>query len=158
MQTTLICGSGQLPDTVDRNCSRQNTSGVAPRILLADDQEDILQAVADTLADGFDIVGTATTGEAAVKLATTLLPDVVVLDISMPDLNGLEAARQLTKMDSESKVVFLSVHADRDFVEAAFYAGGRGYVLKAALATDLIPAIRAVLEGSTFISPSMHLR
>jgi DNA-binding NarL/FixJ family response regulator len=136
--------------------SREQTTMVTPRVLLADDQEDMLETVFLSLVDEFNIVGTAENGTRAVELAMKLSPDVLVLDISMPKINGIQAAWRLKELGSRVRVVFLTVHADPDFVEAALSAGALGYVLKPSLATDLIPAIRAVLKGSTFISPSMR--
>lgn len=128
-----------------------------PRVLLADDQEEMVQTVLLTLRDEFDVIGTAEDGTLAVELATRLTPDVLVLDVSMPLLNGIEAAFRLKERGSHARVVFLTVHADPEFVEAALSVGALGYVLKSALATDLVPAIRAVVQGDIFISPSMHL-
>jgi DNA-binding NarL/FixJ family response regulator len=129
-----------------------------PRVILADDQEEMLRTAFVILRDEFDIVGTAENGKRAVDLASRLSPDVLVMDISMPVLNGIEAACRLKELGSCAKVIFLTVNADAEFVDAALSAGALGYVLKPSLATDLIPAIWAVLEGDTFISPSVHLQ
>jgi len=128
-----------------------------PRILLADDQEEMLGTVILVLGDEFNIIGTADNGKHAVGLATELFPDVLVLDISMPILNGIEVARSLKELGSRASIVLLSVHADPDFVEAARSAGALGYVLKESLAIDLAPAIRTVIQGNTFTSSSMRL-
>jgi DNA-binding NarL/FixJ family response regulator len=128
----------------------------APQVLLADDQEEIRQTVALILGAEFDIVGWAENGLRAVDLATRLSPDVLVLDISMPVVNGIEAACYLKELGSPARVVFLTVHSDPEFVEAALSAGALGYVLKPFLATDLVPAIWAAMQGHTFISPSMQ--
>jgi len=128
----------------------------APQVLLADDQEEILRTVALILGDEFDIVGLAENGLRAVDLATRLSPDVLVLDISMPVVNGIEAACYLKELGSPARVIFLTVHSDPEFVEAALSAGALGYVLKPSLATDLVPAIWAVMQGRTFISLSMR--
>jgi DNA-binding NarL/FixJ family response regulator len=128
----------------------------APQVLLADDQEEILRTVALILGTEFDIVGWAENGLRAVDLATRLSPDVLVLDISMPVVNGIEAACYLKELGSPARVIFLTVLSDPEFVEAALSAGALGYVLKPSLATDLVPAIWAVMQGHTFISPSMQ--
>ena len=128
----------------------------APQVLLADDQEEILRTVALILGAEFDIVGCAKNGLRAVDLATRLSPDVLVLDISMPVVNGIEAACYLKELGSPARVIFLTVHSDPEFVEAALSAGALGYVLKPSLATDLVPAIWAVMQGRTFISLSMR--
>jgi DNA-binding NarL/FixJ family response regulator len=124
------------------------------RVLLADDHQTVLQRVCEVLADDFDIVGTVNNGRDAVVTALRLHPDVVVIDISMPILNGLQAAQQLRAAKVETKLVFLTVQTDRDFVNAAFSAGASGYVTKSDLATDLIPAIREVLAGGVYVSKS----
>jgi DNA-binding NarL/FixJ family response regulator len=128
-----------------------------PRVLLADDQEEIRQTIALMLRDDFDIVGTAEDGTRAVDLTTRLSPDVLVLDISMPMVNGIEVACRLKELGSHARVVFLTVHTDPDFVEAALSAGALGYVSKPSVATDLVPAIWAVIHGNTFVSPLIRL-
>lgn len=129
----------------------------APRVLLADDQEEMLQTVAWMLRDEFSVVGTAENGAIAVELATRLCPDVLVLDICMPVENGIEAACQLKELGSAARVIFLTVNTEPEFVEAAISAGAMGYVLKQSLTADLVPALWAVMHGRTFISPSMQL-
>lgn len=129
---------------------------IAPRVLLADDQEEILQTVALMLKGTFDVVATAQNGTRAVELAAKLSPDVLVLDIAMPMENGIEVARRLQTLGFHARVVFLTINADREFVEAALSAGALGYVLKASLATDLVPAIWAAIQGHTFISRSCN--
>ena len=131
---------------------------IAPLVVLADDQEEMLKTIVQILGDEFDVVGTAENGTQAVELATKLSPDVVVLDIAMPVLNGIEAACRLRTLSSSARVIFLTVHMDSEFVEAALAAGALGYVVKPSLATDLVPAIWAAMEGNTFISPSMQLQ
>lgn len=133
---------------------RDKGTSVAPRIVLADDQEDMLRTVALVLKDEFNIIGIAENGKRAVDLATQLSPDVLVLDISMPVVNGFEAASRLRALGSLAKVVFLTVNKDPDFVEAARCAGAVGYVLKESLTLDLAPAIRAAVEGTGFTSPA----
>jgi len=124
---------------------------------LADDHKEVLRSVVLTLGDEFSVVGTAQDGKGAVELATKLCPDVLVLDISMPVQNGIEAACHLKELGSTVRMVFLTVNSEPEFVEAALLAGALGYVLKQSLASDLVPAIWAAINGSTFISPSMQL-
>jgi DNA-binding NarL/FixJ family response regulator len=147
------------PDALEKpeRFSEMETTMTAPRILLADDQEEMLRTVAMVLGEEFNIIGTAEDGKHAVELATQLSPDVLVLDISMPIVNGIEVAARLKELGSHARVVFLTVHTDPDFVEAAWSAGAFGYVLKECLAVDLAPAIRAVMQGNTFTSPSVLL-
>jgi two-component system nitrate/nitrite response regulator NarL len=130
---------------------------MTPRVVLADDQSEILQSAQQILGDEFRIVGTAENGAVAVELAARLSPDVLVLDISMPVQNGIEAACHLKELGSTTRVVFMTVNTEPEFVEAALFAGAFGYVLKQFLASDLVPAIWAAMDGATFISPSVHV-
>jgi DNA-binding NarL/FixJ family response regulator len=111
--------------------------------------------VTATLSGAFEVVGTASDGLGAVELTTNLSPDILVLDIAMPLVNGIEAARRLKELGSRTRIVFLSVTQDPDFVEAAFDAGASCYVSKSFLGTDLIPAMWASMHGDTFVSPSI---
>ena len=125
------------------------------RVLLADDHETILSRVGIVLGEEFDIVGAVKNGRDAVVEARRLDPDVLVIDISMPILDGLQAVAQLRTTNCRIKVIFLAVHEDQDFVAAAFSAGASGYVTKSHLTTDLVPAIREALEGRTYVSQSI---
>jgi DNA-binding NarL/FixJ family response regulator len=129
---------------------------VVPTILLADDHEEMRRTVASVLQDEFQIVGMAENGVQVIELALSALPDVMVLDIFMPFVNGIETAIRVKAFGCPSKVLFLTVEEDPDFAEVAMSIGALGYVLKARLATDLIPAIHAALEGRVYISRSMH--
>jgi len=124
-------------------------------VLLADDHGDFLDVVARHLQPHFDVVKTVGDGQALLDEAARLEPDVVVLDISMPVLNGIEAARKLKAAGSPARIVFLTVHADLDYVSAAFGTGALGYVLKSELASDLLPCLREALIGRSFVSPSI---
>jgi DNA-binding NarL/FixJ family response regulator len=125
------------------------------RVLLADDHESILAQVRLTLGEDFYVVGAVDNGRDAVDEVRRLDPDVLVIDISMPVLDGLQAVSQLRLINHRIKVVFLTVHEDQEFVAAAFSAGASGYVTKADVTTDLVPAIHEALEGRTFISQSI---
>ena len=125
------------------------------RVLLADDHIPILDEMHVTLGEEFEIVGVAHNGREAVTEARRLDPDVLVIDISMPILNGIEAASELRTTNQHTKIVFLTVHQDQDFVDAAFSAGACGYVIKEDVTTDLVPAIRQALQGNIYISPSL---
>lgn len=116
-----------------------------PRILLADDHANILERVSELLSTEFEIVAIVRDGLAAVDAAAALEPDLAVLDISMPILNGLEVARRLTAIHPSPRIVFLTVHEDVEYREAARSAGACGYVLKRSLATELLPAIKRAL-------------
>ena len=125
------------------------------KILLADDHPMVLQRVCEVLGQDFDIVGAVNNGRDAVVAVLRLNPDVLLIDISMPILNGLQAAQQLRSAKQETKVVFLTVHTQEDFVAAALSAGASGYVAKSDLAMDLIPAIHEALIGGIYVSPSI---
>lgn len=126
-----------------------------PRILLADDQQEILRAVSSLIENEYQIAGMAEDGKSVLDLVRLKSPDLVVLDIFMPMLNGFETATRLKESGSAIKMLFLTVHEDPDFLDAAFSVGGLGYVLKPHLVTDLLPAIREVLNGNLYISPSL---
>jgi len=128
------------------------------RVFFADDHDAIREHVARMLAGSFDLVGTASDGEAALDAVKRLAPDVVVLDISMPLLSGIEVAERLKAIGSKAKIVFLTVHEDQDVLRAAIHSGARGYVIKSSLASDLIAAIKTVCENGRFISSSKLLR
>ncbi len=123
-----------------------------PRILLADDHQAVLERVRNLLQSLFDVVGAARTGREMISEAMRLTPDVIVADISMPDLSGIEAAQELRMKGSAAKVVFLTIHASDEFRDACRAEGALGYVVKAHMKTDLIPAINAALSGRSFVS------
>jgi DNA-binding NarL/FixJ family response regulator len=127
-----------------------------PRIVVADDQEDVLRTVAGILHDEFHIVGMARNGKEALDVVLNSPPNVLVLDIVMPLLNGIETACRVKASGSPIAVIIFSVHEDREFFEAAVSAGALGYVHKPHM-TDLIPAIWTVLDGEFYVSPSLHL-
>ena len=122
------------------------------RVLLADDHAAIIMRVQWQLGEEFDIVGTAKNGQEAVEAVLRLDPDVLIMDISMPVLDGFQAAASIRNAGSKTKVIFLTVHEDADFVSAAFSSGASGYVTKSQLSTDLRRAIHEAIEGRSFIS------
>jgi len=105
--------------------------------------------------DDFEVVGEASDGREAVNLAEALKPDIAVLDITMPNLNGIEAARQISAKQLGTAIIVLSMHADESFVLKALKAGARGYVLKEAPESELIKAVRVLAEGKSFFSPAV---
>jgi len=125
--------------------------------LLADDHEDFLATAVRHLEPHFDVLKAVSNGEALLDQAAKLEPGLVVLDISMPVLSGIEAARRLKAAGSPARIVFLTMHADSDYVRAALETGALGYVVKSRLATDLLPCIREALAGRPFVSPSISL-
>ena len=126
-------------------------------MLLADDHPAMLALTAAALAAEYLVVGSVGDGCALLAEAERLHPDVIVLDITMPRLDGIQAAAQLLRSQHPARLVFLTVHEDADFARAALDAGGLGYVLKARLASDLLPAIRAALADRRFISPTISV-
>jgi len=127
------------------------------RILLADDHA-VMRRGLRALIEGYDdfqVVGEANDGREAVSLAESLKPDVVVMDLSMPNLNGTEAARQITSKLDNTAVIVLSMHSDESYVLRALKAGARGYLVKESAEDDLINAIRAVSKGKAFFSPAV---
>lgn len=123
------------------------------RVLLADDNMQVLEYVRNFLSAGCcEVVGVVTDGQAAVNAAAQLQPEVVVLDLFMPVLNGIEAAKHMLEVKPSTRIVFLTVEKDPDTCRAALEAGALGYVLKPRLATDLIPAIELAKEGRRFVS------
>jgi DNA-binding NarL/FixJ family response regulator len=133
-----------------------NSMHERPRLILSDDHPDMLSLVVRLLQTEAEILGTVTDGAAAVEAVHSCCPDVLITDISMPGLSGIEVARRLTAEGTHIKVVFLTVIEDRDFVREAFAAGGVGYVIKSRLTKDLPCALHEVLAGHTFISPSLE--
>ena len=129
-----------------------------PTVLLADDFPVFLEKVENLLGESFKVIGRVGDGQALVEAAMRLKPAVIVTDISMPVLDGIEAVRRLKESGSKSKVVFLTVHIDPDFTRACFLNGAFGYVVKNRLATDLKPAIRAALAGHIFASSNVHFQ
>ncbi len=125
------------------------------RVLLADAHEAMLNRVADLLAGECDVIGTAIDGRQALDVAKRLKPDVLVLDISMPVMNGIETARCLKEAGVKARIVFLTVHDDPDFAREALAAGALGYVIKPRIASDLLAAIKEAHAGRSFVSPSV---
>lgn len=124
-----------------------------PRILLADDHTMFVQGLQSLLEDEFELVGTVADGQALIDTAHQLNPDVIVVDISMPVMNGLDAVRQLKKDGSPAKIIFLTMHPDESLIAEAFRCGGSGYVLKQSAGDELISAIRQVLAGVQYVTP-----
>jgi len=125
------------------------------RVLLADDHPHFSELVEALLGPAFEVVGRVSDGKALCEAATSLKPDLILTDISMPILNGIEAVDELHRSGCNSKIIFVTVHSDPDFVRSCLAAGAAGYVVKPRVATDLQLAIRQVFAGHLFISPDV---
>jgi len=127
-----------------------------PSVVLADDHQIVLEGLRSLLKENFELLGTASNGRELMELCTRLRPDVVVADISMPLLNGIDAVQQLRQQGFEAKVVFLTMHRDQTYATRALEAGASGYVLKHAASDELVPAIQAALRGQTYVSAALR--
>lgn len=126
-----------------------------PRVLLADDHCVVTAGLRGLLQPHFDVAGVVSDGQEVLRAASALAPDVIVLDISMPSLNGIEAARQLRASKSRAKVVILTMHADVTYAARALEAGATGFVLKHSAPSELVTAIQAALKGETYVTPQI---
>jgi len=124
-----------------------------PSVIMADDHSLILAGMRRLVEEQCEVVGMVEDGRALVEAAQKLRPDLILMDIAMPLLNGLEAARQLSKLVPESKLIFLTMHASPTYAAEAFQAGASGYLLKRSAASELSQAIQAVLQGQHYITP-----
>ena len=124
-----------------------------PRVVIADDHLMVMEGLRKILQSECEVVGTAEDGRSLLRVAAELKPDIVLLDISMPLLNGVEAARELRKTVPATKLIFVTMHADATYVAGAFRAGASGYVLKRCASSELISAIHEVLQGRKYITP-----
>lgn len=128
------------------------------RILLADDHREMRERIVRLLSSDFEILRAVEDGQAFLEAVSELQPDLCIVDIAMPIVNGIEAATQLKTSGSTTRLIFLTIHDDRDFVKEAMRTGASGYVVKPRLASDLRTAIKEVLAGRTFISPTVNYR
>jgi DNA-binding NarL/FixJ family response regulator len=141
------------PRTFERSTKAGRERKSKIRVLLSDDHEAILTRVRTLLDGDFDVVGAVNNGRDAIMEVLRLDPDVLVIDISLPILDGFQVVSQLGS-SLRTKVVFLTLHLNRDFVAAAFSLGASAYVVKSDATTDLIPAIREAFEGRRYVSQS----
>ena len=127
------------------------------RILVADDHEIVRRGVCALLKsqNGWEVCGEVSDGRQAMKEVSTLNPDVVILDIGMPNLNGLDATRQILKKHPNTKILILTLHGSREVVRAVLRSGARGLLLKSDAAGDLVPAVTAVQQGATYFAPKL---
>ncbi|HWI68985.1 MAG TPA: response regulator transcription factor [Nitrospiraceae bacterium] len=124
-----------------------------PRVLLVDDHTLVLAGFRKLLEDRCEVVGVAEDGRTVLRMAQELEPDIVTLDISMPQLNGIDAARKLKKLLPRTKVIFVTMHADPAYVNEAFKAGASGYLLKRSAGSELIQAIQSTMAGQWYVTP-----
>jgi DNA-binding NarL/FixJ family response regulator len=141
--------------TPEQAVRKKGTVVPRPSILLADDNFAVLNYARKMLEQDYEIVEALHDGGSLLREWARLRPDVIVLDISMGEPNGIEVARRLRASGCSSQIIFLTVHQDPDFVKAAMDAGGSGYVMKSTMGKDLTPAIKAVLSGQRFVSPNL---
>ncbi|HVI70951.1 MAG TPA: response regulator transcription factor [Pyrinomonadaceae bacterium] len=123
------------------------------RLLIADDHVMFAQGLVSLLRDEFELLGTAENGEELVEATLRLQPDVILVDISMPVLNGFDAVRQIKEGGSEARIIFLTMHDDATLVSEAFRCGASGYILKHSAGEELVNAIREVAQGNNYVSP-----
>jgi DNA-binding NarL/FixJ family response regulator len=123
-----------------------------PRVLMADDHSMVLEGIHKLLETDCDLIGTVGDGHALLRAVEELRPDLILLDISMPLLNGIDACRQLAKSMPKARIIFLTMHADLAYVEEAFRAGAAGYLLKRSAASELKQAIEVVMRGGHFVT------
>ena len=124
------------------------------RVLLADDHPRILSRLTDLLEPEFKVIAVVGDGQSLIETAKSLQPDLIITDISMPILCGIEAAKEILQTTPKTKIVFLTVHSDPDYVQEALQIGAVGYIFKSRLVSDLKLAIGEVLDGRTYVSPS----
>jgi DNA-binding NarL/FixJ family response regulator len=124
------------------------------RILVADDHRPFLNMLELLLLSTCEVVGLVPDGQALIEAAGRLHPDVILTDISMPVLNGIDASQQLSDSGCTAKIIFLTAHSDMDFVEACLATGALGFVMKSRVVNDLLPALQDALAGRIFVSPS----
>jgi len=131
-----------------------------PRVLIVDDHAVIRRGVQGILSTypEWDLCGEADNGQDAIRLAGELAPEVVIMDVSMPGMNGLEATRIIHDVLPETKVLLLTLHSSSEFVRSAFRAGARGYVLKSDAENELVRALNVVIGEGTYVSPAIDAR
>jgi DNA-binding NarL/FixJ family response regulator len=127
-----------------------------PRILLADDHRIVAEGLRSLLEPEFELIGIVEDGRALVDASKKLRPDVIIVDISMPQLNGIEAVHQIKKENKDIKVIFLTMHSDVTYAVSAMEAGAQGYVLKHSAPSELTTAVRKALSGKRYITPLLE--
>ena len=127
------------------------------RLVLADDNPEVLETLAELLQPDYEVAGALSDGKSVLQQVAELKPDVIILDISLPDMTGFDVVRQLKKRGNSAKVIFLTVHENIDFVRAAFELDAAGYVFKSRIGSDLAEAINTICNGGRFSSAELSL-
>jgi DNA-binding NarL/FixJ family response regulator len=125
------------------------------KIALADDNDEMLYLIKEILEPEFEVVAAARDGPELLKAVEDLKPDVIIVDINMPEMSGYEVARKIVDKDIEARIILLTVHKDRGLVEIGFSVGAMGFVLKFTAINDLVPAVNEVFQGNRYISPAI---
>jgi DNA-binding NarL/FixJ family response regulator len=123
------------------------------RIVVADDHEEMLSLVKEVLQPEFEVVAAVRDGRDLLHAVKNFKPDVIIADITMPEMSGIEATRKIVEEDLEARIILLTMHNDRTMVEEGFSAGAKGYVLKLAASQELVPAVYEIIQGRLYISP-----
>jgi DNA-binding NarL/FixJ family response regulator len=123
------------------------------RIVVADDHEEMLSLVREVLEPEFEVVAAVRDGRDLLKAVRNFKPDVIIADISMPEMSGIEVTRKILEADFDAKIILLTMHIDRSMAEVGISAGAKGYVFKLAAGQELVPAVYEVMEGRFYISP-----
>jgi DNA-binding NarL/FixJ family response regulator len=143
-------------DDENTDVARREGGMTKPRIVLADDHELVAAGIASLLKDEFELVAAVSDGEALVRAVRELKPDVALVDVSMPHLNGLDAARQVLAVSPETRVIFLTMYADPEYARAARAMGAKGFVLKQSAARELTDAIQEALAGRFYVASNLE--
>jgi DNA-binding NarL/FixJ family response regulator len=130
---------------------------IRPRVFLADDHPDFLKQETALLQPHFELVGTATDGASVVSEVLRLKPDVIIVDITMPIMTGIDAVHELVRSGSTAKFVFLTIHSSEEYVDACLEKSARGFITKSRMKAHLIPAIYAVLDGLPYVASSTSM-
>jgi two-component system response regulator NreC len=123
------------------------------RIVVADDHEEMLSLVKEVLQPEFEVVAAVRDGRDLLHAVKNLKPDVIIADITMPEMSGIEATRKIVEEDLEARIILLTMHNDRTMVEEGFSAGAKGYVLKLSASQELVTAVYEIIQGRFYISP-----
>jgi DNA-binding NarL/FixJ family response regulator len=126
------------------------------RIVVADDHEEMLSLVTEVLQPEFEVVAAVRDGRDLLQAVKNFKPDIVIADINMPDMSGIEATRKMVEEDLEARIILLTMHSDRSVVEKGISAGAKGYVFKLAAGRELVPAVYEVIQGRFYISPFVN--